>query len=80
MKGFSTFLEMRRCKDWKLLIGKDPDTRKIEGRRRGRQRTRWLDSIIESMDKFKQTPGDIEGQESLVCCSPWGCRESDTTE
>ena len=28
MKGFSTFLEMRRCKDWKLLIGKDPDTRK----------------------------------------------------
>ena len=41
---------------------------------------RWLDSIIESMDKFKQTPGDIEGQESLVCCSPWGCKEVDTTK
>ena len=22
----------------------------------------------------EQTPGDGEGQESLVCCSPWGCR------
>ena len=20
------------------------------------------------------------GQESLACCSPWGCKESDTTE
>ena len=24
--------------------------------------------------------GDSEGQGSLVCCSPWGCKESDTTE
>ena len=30
--------------------------------------------------KFMQTPGDSEGQESLVCCSPWGDKESDTTE
>ena len=22
--------------------------------------------------------GDSEGQRSLVCCSPWGCKESDT--
>ena len=21
-----------------------------------------------------QTPGDGEGQRSLACCSPWGCR------
>ena len=27
-----------------------------------------------------QTLGDNEGQRSLVCCSPWGCKESDTTE
>ena len=26
-----------------------------------------------------QTPGDHEGQESLACCSPWGCKESDMT-
>ena len=36
---------------------------------------RWLDSITE----FEQTPGDGEGQGSLACCSPWGCRESDMT-
>ena len=30
--------------------------------------------------EFEQTPGDSEGQASLVCCSPWGCKESDTTE
>ena len=27
----------------------------------------------------EQTQGDSEGQGSLVCCSPWGCKESDTT-
>ena len=30
--------------------------------------------------EFEQAPGDGEGQESLMCCSPWGCKESDTTE
>ena len=28
----------------------------------------------------EQTPGDNEGQGSLVCFSPWVCKESDTTE
>ena len=33
------------------LIGKDPDTGKIEGgRRRGQQRMRWLDDMTDSMD------------------------------
>ena len=30
--------------------------------------------------EFKQALGDGEGQGSLVCCSPWGHKESDTTE
>ena len=30
--------------------------------------------------EFKQTPGDSEGQVRVVCCSPWGCKESDTTQ
>ena len=33
--------------------------------------------------EFEQAPGNSEGQEgqgSLVCCSPWGLKESDTTE
>ena len=24
--------------------------------------------------EFEQTPGESEGQGSLVCCSPWGLR------
>ena len=30
--------------------------------------------------EFDQTPRDSEGQGSLVCCSPWHHKESDTTE
>ena len=30
--------------------------------------------------EFEQTLGDCEGQGSLLCCSPWGVKESDTTE
>ena len=30
--------------------------------------------------EFEQSSGDGEGQGSLACCSPWGHKESDTTE
>ena len=30
--------------------------------------------------EFKQTLGDVEGQGSLACFSPWGHKELDTTE
>ena len=30
--------------------------------------------------EFEQALGDSEGQGSLVCCSPWGRKESDTIE
>ena len=30
--------------------------------------------------EFEQTPGDSKGQGSLACYSPWGHKESDTTE
>ena len=30
--------------------------------------------------EFEQAPGDSEGQGSLVCGSPWGCKELDMTE
>ena len=50
-----------------LMLGK------IEGRRRkGRQRMRWLDGITDSMD--------MSLSKLLACCSPWGRKESDTTE
>ena len=30
--------------------------------------------------EFEQVLGDGEGQGGLVCCSPWGHKESDMTE
>ena len=64
-------------KNW--LIGKDPDAGKIEGRRvRGRQRMKYLDSIVDSMDMSLGKLWEIV--KDMVCCRPWGCKESDTTE
>ena len=40
---------------------------------------RWLNVIINSMDKSKKTLGDSEGQGSPAHCSPRGSQESDTT-
>ena len=49
--------------------------RKIEDRRRrGCQRIKRLDGITNSIES-EQTPGDSEGQGSLVCCSAWGLEE-----
>ena len=55
---------------------------KSEGRRRrGRQRMRWLDGIIQlNARAFEQALGEGCGQGDLLCCSPWGCKESATTE
>ena len=30
--------------------------------------------------EFEQAPGVGDGQGSLVCCSPWGCKDLDMTE
>ena len=58
-----------------LMLGK------IEGQRRGQQRMRWLDGIIDSMNmNLSKLPENGVEQGSLACCSPWGCKESDTTE
>ena len=58
-----------------LMLGK------IEGRRRRRwQRMRWLDGITDAIEMTEQALGDGEAQGSLVCCCPWGPKESDTTE
>ena len=38
----------------------------------------WHDRL--NGHEFEQALGDGEGQGRLVCCSPWGHKESDTTE
>ena len=37
----------------------------------------WLHQL--NGHEFEQTPGDREEWGSLECCSPWSCKESDTT-
>ena len=64
------------------LFGKDPDAgkdRRQWGKKRGWQRTPWLDSITDTMDMNLSKRGNSGGQRSLVCGSPWGHKESDTT-
>ena len=54
---------------------------KIEGvRRRGQQdeMVGWHHQL--DGHEFEQATGVGDGQGSLACCSPWGCKESDTTE
>ena len=51
---------------------------KIEGGRRGQQRVIWHHQL--KGHEFEHTPGDGEGQGSLVCCSPRGHQESNMTE
>ena len=59
-----------------LMLGK------IEGgRRKGRQRMRWLYGITDVMDVSLSRLQELgDGQGGLVCWSPWGCKESNTTE
>ena len=68
------------AKSW--LIGKDPDA----GKDWGWEEKGTVDNEIIgwhhwlSEHEFEKTPGDGIGQQSLVCCSPWGHKESDRTE
>ena len=58
-----------------LMLGK------IEGRGEGMtedEMVGWHHQL--NGHEFEQTPGDGDEQESLECCSPWGHKESDTTE
>ena len=55
---------------------------KTEGRRRrGQQRMRWLDGIIDSMDmSLSKLQEIVKDRKAWLCCSPWGHKESDMTK
>ena len=66
-------------KSW--LIGKDPEA----GKDWGQEKRVTEDELVGWHHQFSghergQTLGDGEGQGSLACCSPWGLKESDTSE
>ena len=67
------------AKSW--LIGKDPDAKKDwKQKEKGvaeDEMVRWHHWF--NGHEFEQTPGDNEGQGSLVCCSSWGCKKLDMT-
>ena len=67
-------------KNW--LIGKDCDTVKDW---RQEEKGMTEDEMVEwyhQLDghEFGQDPGVGDGQGSLACCSPWGCKELNMTE
>ena len=78
LKKFQYFGHLMRRTD----SGKDPDAGQ-DGRQEEQGMTEdamggwhhWLEG-----HEFGRTPGVGGGQGSLVCCSPWGRKESDTTE
>ena len=65
-----------------LLFRKDPNVKK--GWRQEEKGTTedemagWHHQL--NGHEFEQAPGVGDGQGSLVCCSPWGSKESDSTE
>ena len=50
------------------------------GRRRGLQRMRWLDGITNSMNMSLSKLRELVMDRDLACCSPWSCKEWDTTK
>ena len=62
------------------LAGKDPDVGSEGKRRRGQQRTRWLDRVTEVTNmNLTQLREAVEDRRAWACSGPWDHEESDTT-
>ena len=71
-----------KLQDFSHLMVKDPDAGKDQ---RQEEKGMTEDEMVGwhhqlNGHEFEQTLGDGEGQGSLACFSPWGCKQSDTAE
>ena len=74
LQHFGHLMQRANSLEKTLMLGK------IESkRRRGQQRMRWLDSITNSVDVNLSKLQEIEDNREPGGCSPWGCKELDTT-
>ena len=62
------------------LVNAGKDWKQEEKGTREDKMVRWHLIMYINVHEFEQAPEDGEGQERLACCSPWGHKESDTTE
>ena len=66
---------------WKLTHLKRPWCwERLKGGGKGDDRIRWLDSISDSTDMSLSKLQELVMDREAGCCSPWGSKESDTTE
>ena len=63
------------------IIGKAPDAGKDQGQKEKRASEDEMAGRHHRCNEHElgHTLGDGEGQGGLACCSPWGCKESDST-
>ena len=75
LQYFGRLMQRANSLEETLMLGK------TEGRKKGDEEDEmvgwhhWLDG-----HEFEQAPEVGDGQGSLACCSPWGRKESDTSE
>ena len=63
---------------WKSrFIGKDPDAGKDWGQEEKGMTEDEMNGFYHQLDghELEQALGVDDGQGSLVCCNPWGCKE-----
>ena len=82
LEGLMLKLKLQYFGHLMWLIGKDPSSGKDW---RWEKKETTEDEMVEWHHRHdghesEQALGVGDGQESLVCCSPWGHKESDTTE